>query len=44
MIPRNTSVSIVSGYINGDSGSGIATQGSNQVLYFTLLKNEPGLP
>lgn len=43
-IPNDTAVSIVSGYINGNSGSGIATQGSSQVLYFTLMKSGSNFP
>jgi hypothetical protein len=32
-------VKIVGGHANGNNASGIATQGNNQVLYFTLIKN-----
>lgn len=34
-----TPVTIQGGHINGNSGAGIATQGPEQVLYFTLIKN-----
>lgn len=34
-----TPVTIQGGHINGSSGAGIATQGTKQVLYFTLVKN-----
>jgi len=34
-----TPVTIVGGHINGNSGAGIATQGTKQVHSFTLIKN-----
>ncbi|HET7679190.1 MAG TPA: hypothetical protein VFK79_03535 [Xanthobacteraceae bacterium] len=38
-VPGNPPVTIQGGHINGVSGAGIATQGSKQVLHFSLVKN-----